>query len=499
MTKKLTLERLAQLCFVVFGVAIGSRAIQDNSTLLHLRTGISIVTEWSVPSSDPYSFSAAGHSWVVQSWLAELIYGLCWKIDHSLRMLVMLQMLLLGSIFAVVARLIKTGSFRRTALSGVIVFAVFGPWISPRPLLFGFLCFALFLLVIVERRAPWLLIPIFWVWANSHGSWPLGLLWFGAYAVGQVLDRKSAETSLGGALRDTFHYLRPFGLFALLGLLSSVVSPLGYRTLTFPLVALQRRDTFKDIAEWGSPDWRGSALWTLAGLVALVLVLRGRRAPLALLLPVLGFFGLGMISLRNMPFLGLAIAPLITAAWAQRPNETSAASATQESVLTNRVVAALLGIVGIATVFSGWTKDGVDQSPYPVEPFAYLEARGLVGGQKRVFGEDWVGCWMILRFGNNANVFIDDRYDMYPDAVVKDYVSMRSGSVRSRDLFDSYGFESMVIENESRLATLVRLWPEWQEVPASEWQTQERLLEPPSEAESVEGSQRWALFTRTEA
>ncbi len=43
--------------------------------MTHLATGRLIVSGHGIPSHDPYSFTAHGAPWVVQSWLASVLYG----------------------------------------------------------------------------------------------------------------------------------------------------------------------------------------------------------------------------------------------------------------------------------------------------------------------------------------------------------------------------------------------------------------------------------------
>ena len=57
------------------GFVVGARTITDNSFLTHLATGQLIIAGWSVPTVDPYAYSAAGAPWTVQSWLASLVYA----------------------------------------------------------------------------------------------------------------------------------------------------------------------------------------------------------------------------------------------------------------------------------------------------------------------------------------------------------------------------------------------------------------------------------------
>ena len=92
----------------------------------------------------------------------------------------------------------------RTLASGALAIGIGVGYWSPRPLLFGLVAFAL-VVTIVERRAnPWWLIPVVWLWVNSHGSFPLGLLWIGAVAVGAAIDDRA---SLGRYVRYALTFI----------------------------------------------------------------------------------------------------------------------------------------------------------------------------------------------------------------------------------------------------------------------------------------------------
>ncbi|MBV8386727.1 MAG: hypothetical protein JO155_08060, partial [Acidimicrobiia bacterium] len=64
------LEPLFIAAYALFGFRLGARSIGDNSMFVHLRTGMDMVRNGAIPRRDPYSFTAHGHPWVVQSWFA---------------------------------------------------------------------------------------------------------------------------------------------------------------------------------------------------------------------------------------------------------------------------------------------------------------------------------------------------------------------------------------------------------------------------------------------
>src|SRR4051794_32754697 len=146
-----------------------------------------MVRSGAIPRVDPYSFTAHGHRWVVQSWLAEWTYGIAERVG-GLRLVVLEQGVLMGVLALLVARLMRAGSVWRTTAGALIVLGAGVALWSPRPLLFGLVCFALMISVVEERWKPWLLIPIGWLWVNTHGSFALGAVWLGAVAVGEWID-----------------------------------------------------------------------------------------------------------------------------------------------------------------------------------------------------------------------------------------------------------------------------------------------------------------------
>jgi hypothetical protein len=161
-------EALFVATLVVFGIFLGAQPIVDNSMLQHLRTGIDIVAGDGIPRRDPYSFTAAGEPWVVQSWLAAAVYGVAHRLA-GYAAVVVLTALMTGALTWLVVRLARTGAPRATMLSGAVVMAIGSPFWSPRPLLFGLLGLALTVTVVERGWSPWLLVPVVWVWVNTHG------------------------------------------------------------------------------------------------------------------------------------------------------------------------------------------------------------------------------------------------------------------------------------------------------------------------------------------
>jgi hypothetical protein len=440
-----SLESLVVATLALAGFALGARPIGDNSTFVHLRTGIDIAAGRGIPRHDPYSFTARGAEWVVQSWLPETLYGWGRRLAGD-GVVVLEQAALMGVLAWLVARLARTGAPVRTMGSAVLAVGAGAALWSPRPLLFGLIALALTVTVVERRASPWWLVPIVWVWVSSHGSFPLGLAWLGLAGLGAWLDER----------RFPVMWARYVGAFVA-GLVVAAVNPLGPKLLTFALTVGEKRDVFRYVTEWRSPDFQGGpGFVTLVFLVpALVIVLRS-RPPWRVALPVAVFLGAGLIAVRNLSMLAVVLAPALGAAF--RP------AAPADEDVRPRVNAYLAGVLVAAFVLFGVGSSAgrtLDLDAYPVSSIRWLDRRGLLAEPHRLAAQDVVGCYLVLRDGRRARVFIDDRIDMYPVGVTKDYVALLHGERRALAVLDRTRVDVVLWDQDLPLATILSASPKW--------------------------------------
>jgi len=422
-----SLESLVIATYGLLGVRLGARSLADNSAFLHLRTGIDMVRHGvlpAIPRVDPYSFTARGEPWVVQSWLPSAVVGWVHRIGGP-EAVVVLAGLTMAGLAVLVASLARTGDVRRTVVAAGAALLVGGPFWTPRPLLAGLLCLGLTIWVVERGKSPWWLVPIAWVWANSHGSFPLGLAWMLLRTFGDAADARSRPR------------LAPVGWLAG-GLVLGALNPLGPRLLFFPLELGEKREIFQTVTEWRTADFqRPDGVVALVGLVLAALILTRRPLPWRHALPVGAFLGLGLLAQRNLAPLGVVIAPALAASL--RVDAPASAAADDPSRIplapvpdatATRVPIVFAGVlVVLAALFlvTAATRPPFDFSSYPAQTVRVLEERGRLGEAHRVLTRDTVGNYLELRLGREANVFIDDRVDMYPLEVSRDYAKLLRG------------------------------------------------------------------------
>lgn len=413
------------------GLVLGVQPIRDNSAFTHLATGIAMVRRSvgpNIPRTDPYSYTAQGQDWTVQSWLPSWVIGLAHKFVglHAV-------LLLSGAAFAamgfLMGSLARTGRWSRTAAAATVSIGVGAPFWAPRPLMVGLLCLAAVALF-VERPWPvvWL-VPLGWVWVQSHGSFPLGLAFLGLLAVGAALDGRSLQSGVQAA--------RP--LVALtVGVLLGACNPLGPRLVVFPLTVLSKREAFSHIVEWKPLSFATTdGTIAIVGIaIALVLVLRF-RVRWAVGLPLLGFVVLGASAQRNVAALAVVLAWVLGHALRVEPTAEE----------PERVDAVLrLALMGLAGVFVALAVAGpaLQFGPYPVRSVQWAERNDRFEAPHRVLSRDFVGNFIGLRHGPSGDVFIDDRVDMYPERVSSQYVDLLHDDGDALAILDEWDVDTVI-------------------------------------------------------
>src|SRR5512135_1520232 len=179
---------------VVFIMAHGS--IQDPDIWWHLHNADYLFQHHALPRTDLYSFTVPGHAWINHEWLSEVPYYVAWRAWGLLGiegvMLAVLAFIFLGILYLSYQ---ESGNYK--AAVAATCYAIFLASVSfgPRTILFGYAYMVVLLIVLQrfrqKRQAPlWLLPLLFCVWANTHGSWLIGLVVFSIVIAGGFLNGK---------------------------------------------------------------------------------------------------------------------------------------------------------------------------------------------------------------------------------------------------------------------------------------------------------------------
>lgn len=453
--------RLATLfsgLFVVAGWGGGLARLSDNSFLWHLRTGHLILDE-GIPRADPYSFTAPGVKWVAQSWLAEVAYaGLDrWWGPWGIRLLIAATAAALGLLgFRLTLRL-AGNRVRAAALFLVVFAAVLTVW-SERPLAFGLLA-TMVLLWIVEAPDSWVgrhvivaLPVLMWCWGNVHGTVALGFVYLGLHLAGRW-----AEGCPPWVGRE-----RTLAAGGLLGFVAMVANPYGVDLVLFPVRLVLRGETLGNVVEWRSPDFRSTAGMIVGAWLAvfLVVVIRAAKRPgVRDLVVAVPFVLLALWAVRNVGMATLVTLPVAARAVAAPERDE------QPSLLGYAMAAVLVAVMAVVTLDAAREPD-FDLDDYPVAALDAAEQQGLLGYP--MFTSDAWGGYVIARHWPTQQVFLDDRYDMYPRSVVDDYDVLAEPRRGWEQVVDRSGVQVVVWDPDRALSQVLASAPGWSLVHADD-------------------------------
>ena len=443
--RKPTLAGVLGAAVLLWGLAIGLRRLNDNSFLTHLATG-RLILDGGIPRTDPFSFTAPGTRWTVQSWLADIVYAVAERLagGNGIQLLQALTTMGLAGLTWRATRPARTLISRVLVAAGALVIGT-SFW-GERPLVFGLLLLAgVVLLAETDKPSPWLLLPVMWLWVNVHGSFPFGVAYLVVRLAGRHLDGQPTDR------------LRRLLAFAAAGTALGALNPLGPRLLLFPLTVLTRRQAFTEILEWRSPDFAEPVhlVYLAMAIASLALLVRHPRWEDAL--PAAAFAALGMMAQRNVPVAAAILVPVLARGLRDMGSLTGEARRPAAGAAIAAIAA--IGIVVAASALAG---PAYNLSAYPVAELDWMEERGLLA--RRVATQDFVGNLLTLRRDPPVKVFIDDRYDMYPDRVRDAYLRLYAGREGWQRHLDDDAVEVVVWERDKPLAALLQVDPAWRVV-----------------------------------
>ena len=415
----------------------------------HLANGRLMLTTSSIPHVDLYSFSAAGHPWVMHEWLADLAMYLLFQRGGLPFLVAIFAGMVTAAAICLYLLLRRTGLPPTAAAALTLVGALAGStaW-GARPQLLNVLFCGLLLLGLIEYRAgrlhAWMLPPFIWLWANLHSGFLVGVIISGLFLAGEGVEAwRSGEgamprrrlTALAGAIGA--------------GAALAVINPFGIQTILFSLGTLTSPLIQNNIQEWASPDFHSMAGLLFEGIIFLLLagLATGRaRARTSEWLLAFALLYLALASQRHVPLFVLGAAPLMgrcaqallslasdllppadrrtvaQAALRWRPARPMAPSLALGAV--NLVLLIVVGAGMIAYRALPNLRPATETAAISaVLPVQATDALQRTGRALRVFNYYDYGGYLVWRlFPDGGRVFIDGRVEVYGSEVFSEYL-----------------------------------------------------------------------------
>jgi hypothetical protein len=408
-------ERLAGdllFIFLVLGLPLGfasaPRTFGDGDTSWHVAAGRWIIANGRIPTTDPFSFTAAGKPWVAMEWLADLIYAGAFRLAGYAGLVAVVAAALMALhliLFSYLRRRIGPIGLAVTIIGMDIVAS---PFMLARPHVLVWPLLALWTILLARsaetgRPPPLWAALILTLWANLHGSFPI------AVVIGGFLALDALVTAQWKTLREWL-------LFAGVSVIALCLNANGLAGILQPFHIAQLK-MLNLIAEWTPSTPHNTPQFFAALLLVLGFLLwRGIRIPLGRLLLLLVMLGLAFTQVRHQSWFAIVAAVVIPPLVARQAEEPSGKIA--------RLALAAVPLLVIRVLIPFTPPETVSN------PRHLLAAIPPQLRTRPVFNEYTFGGPLILA---GIKPFIDGRAEIYGDSFMTDYTDAANGDW---DLFD---------------------------------------------------------------
>ncbi len=396
--------------------------LNDPDIWWHMRNAQYLFQHHQFVRQDMYSFTVAGHPWINTEWLSEVPYYLAYR-ALGLVGLKSLGFVVLCTTFLLLLYLCyqETRNFKASAAACYIAVFLASVSFGPRTILFGYLYLVVLLIILKRFRrrgdAPLWTVPLlFCLWANTHGSWALGLIIFFLFVIGGMSGGSWARLEPPRWSRPQLKKLAVTGIASVAALF---VNPYGWRLAFYPFdLAFRQKLNVSHIQEWVSVDFhepRGKfVLFVLLLLMAAAFFRKLRWSPGEILILLFALY-CGLTYIRFLMLLGIVAAPVFAKILGFVPAYRPRAEI--------RALNAVLLMAAVAAMIFFWPrKEKICQSiaeTYPAGAISYWQTHPPQGNVLNFYL--WGGYlgWHDREFKD----FIDSRVDVFEYAgVLKDYL-----------------------------------------------------------------------------
>jgi hypothetical protein len=423
-----------------------SRFFIDPGSLWHVVVGEGILARHRFPHFDTFSCTCAGQPWIAQQWLGECVLAILHRLGGLDAILLATATMLAGLYAWVGHRLIRGGMHPLIAVLVVALTVLAGSYhVHPRPHLVNvamvgwtFACLVDFEAGRTSLGSLFWLVPLYALWANVHGGMVGGVLTLGLTTLGWGLAKVLGRpTPLAG-----YRQLTVLGaLIAACGL-TALVNPYG---LEMPRVwfGLMGSPVLPQIIQEHFPLYSaGPVAWTVvlfgAVYLAALLGVPAGAVRVTWLVP-LAWFALTITRIRHGPLfaitaalaLGEAYAHVRWRAWLAQTgsvtcrlqDEKTASIGWRAAIVPFLVVLTALGLetagARVPLLGRGWAHFDPDATPVGLLPDLVACQKQAPEGQP-IFNDMLYGGFLIY-CTPGLKVFIDDRCELYGDAVLAHY------------------------------------------------------------------------------
>lgn len=479
----------------------------DGGTCRHFLTGIYVLEHHALPISTYMSAVEPNSVWMTHELLCDLLFGLPFN-------WLGLNWVVLTSAIAISLALVWSYQMARLRGSGLLL-ALPGlllvleacslHW-SARPHVFTYILFlACYYECFVSRRSflhqSVTLSAIMLVWANTHGSFPLGLAMIFCRAVSDTTTRilagnrfKTSTTQNGGVAGEDEGKGESEGgsadeikewsgkesiIVTTSALIASCLNVRGPGFINYVITYLTSPKIQAQSDEWRSIDFSlGAPVWCFMALAALLVtfwVYARFRPRISEYLYMVALFAASLYAMRLIPYFALAALPAMAAQAKFLPlqdrlrqipaisnllESDRRAGLSERTLLKLSIRCAFIGLsfaLSLAFLLIPSIKiTDFDPARLPVHALARMNEGGIKG---LGFTRDNWGSYLYWRL--NEKIFIDDKTDFYSQKLLDDYVAILQTLPRWQTCLTKYQFKFVLIPRGLPLEFMLDASPGW--------------------------------------
>ena len=442
----------------------------------HLKIGEVIATTGSIPREEVFSFTAAGREFIVQNWLAEVIYYALFRVGGLAMVVFFNTALLSGALIPIYHLCLKSTSRVRLAVVVSLVAAI-GMFPHTRPQVFSFVCFAIYHWVITLYRTKdgnhlWVLPMVMLLWVNLHGGFVLGL---GLLALVLVCEW-SRSVAIRGADTLSRGELGRFTVTLALCGVATLFNPEMHKVYGYVQSVVTDPSSRMFVMEWQPPrilSVQGWLLFYAAFFITIGALIYSRvKTSLTELMLVVMFAVFAMSALRNSIWFALIVPPILArhlAGWSVSLGKfgnwrTVRVARDWLSGLRvcrshHRINAGIAVIVAVLVVLqSPWVRPrlygtSLVSAQTPIGAMDYIEERELRGNilHPQVYGD-----YLMWRLWPKQRSFFDGRVHIFGEEFVRSYQRIFA-ETHWEELLASYDIRYLLLSKDEVEAGSVRM------------------------------------------
>lgn len=408
----------------------------DGDVSWHIAAGNWIISHRSIPTTDPFSLTAAGQPWVATEWLPEIVFSTAFRMAGYPGLITIVAGAMIALHALIFFHLQRRAGPIAIAATLLILDVVLMRFLLARPHVLAWPLLAAWTILLLEaaeeeRTPPLLAVLILPLWSNVHASFPLAALIGAAIAF--------------DALQKTrWSNWRQWTGFAAASLVAILLNANGVRGLLRPLEMLQLK-MLPLVQEWQPTTFAWTPQFYAAlGIGLFALLHKGVRVPMGRLLLMIALGALAFSQARHQTWFIIAAACIVPPLLGSAPGRNPVASW------------AALAAVPLLAVRAIWPMEPSENSSNPRHLIAAIPP--ALRGQP-LFNYYSFGGPLILA---GIRPYIDGRGDMYGDAFVINYSEIMDGdAARFNAAVRRYGIRWTMLPTRSKLARKLNSSPQW--------------------------------------